>query len=440
MQIIRHSYMAQPKKRQWQHSVFARLTLLSLICLLSACSTLPPDVPVCVEINPIEGFCTQTISGKSFTVDDHNKLDGKTWWELKPATLRLPAASWRELKKFIIKNCKQTQTCQNTIATWERTITIIDETLNTKIPGEEYMSLVGLKYGDAGARVEKLQTLLKAHGYTPGIIDGLYGTKTKMALRDFLVAKTGKQPSITVDITAEVEVLLLAVDTGQKQTNIGVGADIIPFAVQLKERMKTKGPYAGGYPRGALVHFTAGAWKTYEAAVGSTKWGIKQGYAFLNIAYDGRLIQAHNVRQWGHHAGESAWRRGISPLVGSVSDDLIGIEMANPGILSKQKDGTFKTYFGAMVEPELVRYVTEKEYGCPTGYYMKYHDNQEKTLTNTVLWLYRNDPTGRFSIDHVLGHHEVAGKLGIGYFRKNDPGGALSMPMDDYRAYLKRLV
>jgi len=51
------------------------------------------------------------------------------------------------------------------------------------------------------------------------------------------------------------------------------------------------------------------------------------------------------------------------------------------------------------------------------------------------MWLYKNiEP---FKIDASRGHHEVSGVPGIGFWRKNDPGGSLSMPMSVLREKLE---
>lgn len=214
-------------------------------------------------------------------------------------------------------------------------------------------------------------------------------------------------------------------------------------------RMTTKGKYPKGYPLGAVVHFTAGRWanKKREAssyldkAIDTIKGGINNGYTFLCIAYNGKLVQAHSILEWGYHAGESAW----SGLVGNVSDDLIGIEMNCAGMLTKLNNKfypwwAFDDKTKKLISPEEeipeseVRYVREQEYGCPTGYYHKYSPEQEKTLVEFLTWLALNDPYGVFKVERILGHHEVAGKRGIGRWRKNDPGGSLSMTMDQLRA------
>jgi hypothetical protein len=86
------------------------------------------------------------------------------------------------------------------------------------------------------------------------------------------------------------------------------------------------------------------------------------------------------------------------------------------------------------VPEDQVRFVIEESYQCPTGYYHKYTPLQEGTLIRTLMWLYVNCID--FKLEYVLGHHEVAGLKGVGYWRKNDPGGSLSMSMNVFRTFL----
>lgn len=219
------------------------------------------------------------------------------------------------------------------------------------------------------------------------------------------------------------------------------GATVIPFAVQSKVRMRTKGKFDGGWPKGILVHWTDGWWnKGLNNALNTIEQGAGQGYAYHCIAFTGEIVQAHAANEWNYHAGESAWKRGVAPLVGSVSDDLQGIEINCAGKLV-EKDGKLYPDFaiGKVEIPKSeARYVTEAEYGCPTGWYQKFSPEIESALIKTIFWYKDNDPTGRFTFDNVLAHHEVSGKLGIGWFRKSDCGGSLSMPMPAFREYLKQ--
>lgn len=206
-----------------------------------------------------------------------------------------------------------------------------------------------------------------------------------------------------------------------------------PPAVQVDVKMKTYAKYRGGWPIGAVVHFTAGRYEGgINKAIDSVKNGAKNGFAFLCIGTDGQVAQGHSLNEWGSHAGKSNW-----PGVGeAVSSKLIGIEINNAGRLIKKPDGTFQSWFGTEIPKDQVRYVTEEDYGCPDGHYHKYTKAQEDALFELLLWLKEQKPE-IFKLDFVLGHHEVAGKAGIGYFRKNDPGGSLSCTMAYLRKRLK---
>jgi len=212
------------------------------------------------------------------------------------------------------------------------------------------------------------------------------------------------------------------------QGQMGARLDWYPKAIRHVREMKTKGKYAKGWPLGAVVHFTAGR----DGAAKTIDGGIKNGYCFTCIQKDGTMVQAHPISRWGYHAGESAWKT----LTGAVSDDLIGIEINNAGRVTSVTNGTFKTWFGTYLKADEVRFTPGRENQLK-GWYEKYTPAQEKTLIEFLIWLKRQAPEV-FSFDHCLGHDEVAGPLGIGRWRKNDPGAALSMTMNELRALLKK--
>ena len=292
--------------------------------------------------------------------------------------------------------------------------------------------MAALKVGDSGDAVRRVQEILVSKGYMIGTIDGKFGPRTKHAVMTFQ-ARNGLTPDGMVGVRTLLTLRESKNPIGRELE--GRGQTIIPMAEQMPFKMKTKGKYSKGYPKGAVVHFDASHWKTDDNTRNVMKYGKDKGYAYLEICYSGRILQAHPVNEWGNHGGVSGWKG----LVGNVSDDLIGIEMANPGKL-ELKNGRYVSWYGESIPGTLVRHVTEAEYGCPTGYYMKYSEEQEKSLIKLLIWLKLNDPYGVFSFDNTVGHHECAGKLGIGYFRKPDPGGALSVPMPKLREILKKSV
>jgi hypothetical protein len=77
-----------------------------------------------------EGFCRWTISDKRQLVTEKNPLiineKPYTWWELRHSTVRLPAHSWAEIKKFIIKICKESELCAQNVSSWDRAVSDID--------------------------------------------------------------------------------------------------------------------------------------------------------------------------------------------------------------------------------------------------------------------------------------------------------------------------
>ncbi len=184
-------------------------------------------------------------------------------------------------------------------------------------------------------------------------------------------------------------------------TETGANLKWYPLARVVRPLMKTKGKYLGGYPKGAIVHFTAGRDEDEKSALGSLNWGRESGYCFLVIGPTGIVYQSHPIDEWGSHAGESYW-----PGLGSgVSSKLIGIEICCAGGL----DAKNTSWFGKTYPESEVRSVTEATFGCPTGKYKKYTEAQEAALIQLLLWLKSNNPNA-FNFELVLGHHEASGK------------------------------
>jgi N-acetyl-anhydromuramyl-L-alanine amidase AmpD len=211
------------------------------------------------------------------------------------------------------------------------------------------------------------------------------------------------------------------------------GQNWIPFANIISEKMKTRGKYAKGYPRGAIVHYTAGQQKV---GAGDINWGRAQGYCFLLIDALGVIHQAHPLNEWGWHAGGSSY----AGLNGSVSDDLIGIEIACAGICEEKLVHGVKRYKAWFHKSETEYFNIDQVRFSPgrdnikKGWYQKYTKAQEESLTHLLLWIKENDTHNVFSFDFVLGHDQVSPA------RKSDPGASLSMSMPEYQKHLKALA
>jgi hypothetical protein len=196
-----------------------------------------------------------------------------------------------------------------------------------------------------------------------------------------------------------------------------------PFAETDFAPAVSRGSYATGYPKGAVVHFTAGRRNGLKPAM---KYQTEQGYLYFVIDKDGNIGQNFPLDSWGYHAGKSSY----PGLNGTVSDELVGIEIECAGLLTKE-GSTYKTWYQTAVAEEEVRYIKTKTDNQQAGYYEKYTQEQEEALTRLLLWLHKNNPDV-FSLDFVVGHDEVSPG------RKNDPGGSLSMSMPKYREFLKQ--
>lgn len=206
--------------------------------------------------------------------------------------------------------------------------------------------------------------------------------------------------------------------------------------VRTDIKRAAKGEYPKGYPYGAIVHFTAGQYtKGVENAVTAIS---SSPYFFCCIGTDGKFVQANPLNQWGYHAGESAWVIDGAKRNG-VSGFLVGIEITNPGRLEVH-DGKYYTYWDTArkdpIDAKKVRVIAQNKDNILAGAYLPYTKEQETTLLEFLLWAKANNP-GVFDFDYVLGHDEAAGPKGIGRWRKNDPGGALSMTMTEFRQLLK---
>jgi N-acetyl-anhydromuramyl-L-alanine amidase AmpD len=200
----------------------------------------------------------------------------------------------------------------------------------------------------------------------------------------------------------------------------------IPWAKTF-DRGAKRGDYADKYPKGLVVHWTAGHRNGLTSGFSVMRSG---GHLYLMIDQDGNLGQTNPLNEWGEHAGKSAW----TGLTGRVSQYLVGVELQAAGELTPH-DGGFYPWWDRKKDangnytgphqflaknrfpPEEVKYSAKKD-NIAAGYYHIYTDKQLATLRKLIAWLHLNNPSV-FSLDRVVGHDEVSPG------RKVDPGASL---------------
>jgi N-acetylmuramoyl-L-alanine amidase len=162
-------------------------------------------------------------------------------------------------------------------------------------------------------------------------------------------------------------------------------------------------------PELAIVHYavteTAGA----TAAVLKAKDYLS---IHVNVDKAGRVIQQvpFNVRAF--HAGESSYRGRVR-----CNEFSLGIEVANPGPVFRQPDGSFHTIYGRPWKGEVIE-ATHKSGRAPkTWTHWAAFSDVEFDLCCQIVDLWRAE----YDIKDVVGHDDVAPG------RKFDPGPAFAI-------------
>jgi hypothetical protein len=189
----------------------------------------------------------------------------------------------------------------------------------------------------------------------------------------------------------------------------------IPWAVEVTSGVR-RGRRLRRYPDGALVHWTAGHRNGLESGADFQK---SSGMSYCLIDKDGNFGQGDPLDHWGYHGGASAYK-GLS---GTVSDELVGIELQAAGNL-RESGGKFYPWWdegkrlakNEIPASEVVS--SERRGNIAPGHYHAYTQAQMLTLRKGLCWLHLNYPSV-FQIQFILGHDEVSPG------RKTDPGAAL---------------
>ena len=169
-------------------------------------------------------------------------------------------------------------------------------------------------------------------------------------------------------------------------------------------------------PKFLVIHFTAGATGARETAQYFQKPSAKTS-AHLSMDYDGSVVQsvAFNTKAW--HAGRSNWA-GYKGL----NSHSIGIEVCNPGPLTRTASGTYTTWWGKEIDPSTTLVIDAPHPNNPNGQiygWIPFTPEQMESLIEIGSLLMEE-----YDLQECVGHDMISPG------RKTDPG-----PCMDGRVY-----
>jgi N-acetylmuramoyl-L-alanine amidase len=186
--------------------------------------------------------------------------------------------------------------------------------------------------------------------------------------------------------------------------------------LQLEKASKAWSGNHGGVRRATkylIIHYTAG-----DSAEGAIAWlrnPASHASAHIVIGQGGAVTQLVELDRVAWHAGASAW--GSDHQLNLLS---IGIELVNPGPLSRIRPGAYASGKRTRGEDEVVH--APALGGGSVRAWAKYPEAQLASLEAVVAVL-----RGLYKFEATLGHDQIAVPAG----RKQDPGPAF--PWDRFR-------
>jgi len=242
-----------------------------------------------------------------------------------------------------------------------------------------------LKKGDKGSSVKELQTLLKAHGFYTGVIDGDFGPGTEGCVKKYQTSKGLSADGVVGDRTYRH--LLEGVDTDRTGTD---DSNAIP-SKDVDGKVDMKGSYTTDEglvidrayldtdeyvmdygkvePINLFIHHTAGwnsPYKTITSWNGDKRGRVATQYVMGGTSikkgkygddkYNGTVVECFPNNYLGWHTGKVGDFTKVSKL-------SAGIEICNFGYAEKKGDKYF-TYVGTEIPADMV---------CDLGYEFRGH-------------------------------------------------------------------
>lgn len=181
---------------------------------------------------------------------------------------------------------------------------------------------------------------------------------------------------------------------------------------------KDSGEFRDGLPDTIVIHYTAGT--TMAGALSVLNSPKYEASAHFLVDNDQNVATTYQLMP----LNKIAWHAGVSEMGNrkSINKYSIGIEIVNPGYLTRTGDGKFLTAFNRTVlEDDAVEARHKNE--SHTRYWHRYMEEQ----VSNVLYLC-NELKELFPIQYIVGHDEISPG------RKQDPGPLF--PIEKIRQYV----
>lgn len=175
------------------------------------------------------------------------------------------------------------------------------------------------------------------------------------------------------------------------------------------------GKFAAGMPDAIIIHFTGGS--SAESSVSWLQNPQSSASAHVVIGRDGSIVQLVPFDTIAWHAGRSSYggRSGYNQF-------SIGIELDNPGRLTRTEGGDYVASFGRRYPPDQVIAAVHRN-EQRESFWLTYSEDQINATFELCSVL-----ATQYPIREILGHEEIAPG------RKIDPGPAF--PLDKLRQRL----
>jgi hypothetical protein len=249
-----------------------------------------------------------------------------------------------------------------------------------------------LKKGSRGSQVVELQELLNAQGFDTGIPDGIFGSGTERAVKDFQASKRLTADGVVGNMTWEA-----LRNKPIKTYEFNLEVDITNYPLKDEEYYKeivTKDTiYLHHTAGGARPDYVIDGWERDKTRGGNP---LKVGTAFLigrkttgTKDFDGAIYCPFHPKYWSHHLGLN--RHRYAPFNNArLNAKSIAIEICNYGYLEREDSGRFyfETASGKIyISDENICVLNKPWRG--KKYFQKYTEKQIESLRLLILELVR---------------------------------------------------